>query len=130
MKNHRHLSRCMTTLSFDEPLRMAATRLRLSHWNRILCFAKVGPQTMQLSRIGTSSFAIMDTEDQFKGHCHWNQDLLKKAPQPHVPEASVWITRSAGVEWDTLHSRLRPFQLTRKVCHQTRSDLNSRPSLV
>ena len=80
-------------MSFDEPLRMAPTSLRLSHWSRALCFAKIVPQTTQLSRIGTSSFAIMDTEAQFEGHCHWNQDLLKMALQPHVLEASVWITR-------------------------------------
>lgn len=42
-KNVRILSSCMTSLSLHEPLFIAVTRLRLSHWNSIDFLASCGP---------------------------------------------------------------------------------------
>ena len=43
----------------------------------------------QLMTIGTSSLAIILTEDQPVGQAYGNQCSLKHPPQPHEPEASV-----------------------------------------
>jgi len=39
----------------------------------------------------TNSFVIMTIECHSFGHFHCNQAPLKKAPQLHAPEASVWM---------------------------------------
>ena len=57
--NHRHLSRCITILSFDEPLLMAETRLWLSHYKCVCLCTSNGAQTAQLMIMGTNSFAII-----------------------------------------------------------------------
>ena len=42
-RNHKRLSRCVTIGSFEVPLLMASTRLRLSHWNSVCDQAKKVP---------------------------------------------------------------------------------------
>ena len=77
--------------SLNEPFVIASTRLRLSHLNSTLCLESSLPHTAQLNTMDTISLAMMLTgahsDDQ--GCC--SHRPLKCAPQPHDPEASVWI---------------------------------------
>ena len=70
---------------------MVATRPRLLHWMSTLVLVSLGPQAAQLSVIGTSSLAMMEILSHSLGHCHCNQFPSKNAPQPQLPETSVWI---------------------------------------
>ena len=80
--NHKHSSRCITMLSFENPFWIASTKLRLSHWNSVWVLVSRGPQTTQLNTIGTSSFAMIDMSAHEADHewcSHWEP---KCAPQP------------------------------------------------
>jgi len=90
-KNHKHLSRCITIVSFKAPLFMASTRLRLSYWNSMHVHANEGPQIAQLNTIGTSSFTIMFTSFHSADQAYCSHRWLKHAPHPQWPDASVWI---------------------------------------
>ena len=63
--NHNNLRRCITILSLEEPLVMAATRPRLSHWNNAVHPENWGPHTAQFITIGNSSLAIVPTGSYF-----------------------------------------------------------------
>ena len=67
-----HLSRRITSLSFEDPFEMAATRPRLSHWNNTLVLESLRPHTAQLKVISTSSFAMIDALCHSLGHSHWS----------------------------------------------------------
>ena len=70
VKNQRHLSRCITISSLEEPLLMASTRLWLSRWNSVCFLDNRGPHTAQLPTVGTSSLAIILIEDQPVGQAY------------------------------------------------------------
>jgi len=62
-KNHRHLSKCITNGSFEEPLLIESTTLLLLHLNSTLESDSSVPHTMQLNTIETNSFAIISLRD-------------------------------------------------------------------
>ena len=70
VKNHIHLSKCITVWSFEEPFLIAATNPVLSHWKSVCFVASLGPHTMQLSMIGANSLAIIPTDSHSGGHDH------------------------------------------------------------
>ena len=123
VKNQRLLSRCMTIFCLDEPFAMASTRLWLSHLNSTFCLASDLPHTAQLNTMGASSLAIMSTGTHSGDQGSWNHWPLKCAPQPQVPEASVWTWLLQEPGRGGVRKRLN-------VCHHCRSDLNYRESLV
>ena len=98
MKTHRERRRCITIVSFEEPLLIAATNPLLSHWKLMWRWCSVCPQVTQVNMIGTSSFAMIPTSDHSGSHCHWSQLEPRTAAYPHVPEVSVWATKSGVVK--------------------------------
>ena len=68
VKNHRDLSRLITMWALEEPLVIATTSPRLSHWNSTVFLLKEGPNTAELITIGTSSLAIIPTDSHSLGH--------------------------------------------------------------
>ena len=88
------------------------------------------PQAIQVSMIGTSSFAMIPTSDHLEGHCHWNHLKRRTAAHLHVPEGSVWATKSGVVKRMGWCKMLKPFQDCRKICHQNEFDLKGLFSLV
>ena len=56
--------------------------------------------------------------------------VSKSIPHPHDPEASVWNKMSNGESELLQYSKLKPFQVLRKKCHQHRSDRNNLSFLV
>ena len=122
--------RYITIVSFEEPLLIAATKLSLSHWKLMWWWHSMCPQVIQVSMIGTISFAMIPTSDHSEGHCHWNHLEPRTAAHPHVPEASVWATKSGIVKRVGWRKMLKPFQDCRKMCHQNKSDLKALFSLV
>ena len=122
VKNQRQRRRYIAVVSFAKPLLITVTRIILSHWNSALFHVKEGPQMAQLMTFGTNSFAMMLTVDHSAGQGSWNHWLLKRAPYPHSPDASVWIWQSK-VSWCwARHKKLRPFQLLIKLYHQCKAD--------
>ena len=96
VKNQRHLSRCITISSLEEPLLMASTKLLLSQWNSTLLFENRGPHTAPLKMMGTSPLAIILTEDQPVGHVYWNQCSLKHL---HNSMSQRHLSRCGSRQW-------------------------------
>ena len=130
MKSHREHKRCITIVSFEEPLLVATTNPSLSHWKLMRQWCSICPkwhrwiwlepaplpwslyQTIQgATAIGTT----------------WNLELL--CIPMYVPEASVWATKSGVVKRMGWHKMLKPFQGYR-MCHQNKSDLKALFSLA
>ena len=76
-------------LSFEAPFRMESTSPRLSQKNCTFFRFNNLPQIEQLKMMGTSSLAIMVIGVHSGGQRNWNHWSPNRAPQPHVPEASV-----------------------------------------
>ena len=91
-RSHMHHERCIVVSSFADLFWIAATILLLSLSNLTSDQTSRGPQIPQLRTMDAISFAMIFTGCHSCGHFHWNHLLLKKAPQPHNPEASVCIT--------------------------------------
>ena len=104
---------------------MALTRLRLLDWNSMVHLNGCGPQTGELRRIGMSSLAMIKIDFQLGGYCSWNHFPQKKAPQPQLPKASVWIVKCAAGRYLLQRNILRPFQLSRNV--EIRSEFLTQP---
>ena len=81
-ENHKHLSKCITISSLEEPLLIASTSPQLSHFNSVSFFINSGPHTAQPITIGTSSFAIMPTVHHSAGQAYWNHWSLHWCHSP------------------------------------------------
>ena len=117
MKNHREHRRCITFVSFEEPLLIAAIKPSLLHWKLMWRWGSMCPQVTQGSMIGTRSFVMVPTSDHLESHCYWNHLEPRTAVHPHVPKASVWATKSGVVKRVGWRKMLKPFQDCRKMCH-------------
>ena len=115
VKNQRHLSRCITMRSLEEPLLIACTRPWLSHCNTVDFFANIGPQTAQPRITGTSFLAIMVPALHSLGYIYiettiWQRELHNPMTLRHLSGCNnrgCCQRECHGADWDHSNGRQR-----------------------